>query len=68
MSTAKKETLALIEELFKENSKGYVTYEKLIKFFDKNPTGTIAKKLEILAKTYKVKLITAAEIAKLKNL
>jgi RNA polymerase sigma factor, sigma-70 family len=68
VSTAKKETLALIEELFKENSKGYVTYEKLIKFFDKNPTGTIAKKLEILAKTYKVKLITAAEIAKLKNL
>ena len=68
MSTAKKETLALIEELFNENSKGYVTYEKLIKFFDKNPTGTIAKKLEILAKTYKVKLITAAEIAKLKNL
>ncbi len=68
MSTAKKETLALIEELFKENSKGYVTYEKLIKFFDKNPTGTIAKKLEILAKTHKVKLITAAEIAKLKNL
>ncbi len=68
MSTAKKETLALIEELFKENSKGYVTYEKLIKFFDKNPTGTIAKKLEVLAKTHKVKLITAAEIAKLKNL
>jgi len=68
VSTAKKETLALIEELFKENSKGYVTYEKLIKFFDKNPTGTIAKKLEVLAKTHKVKLITAAEIAKLKNL
>ena len=68
MSTVKKEILTLVEELFKENSKGYVTYEKLIKFFDKAPTSTITKKIEVLAKTHKVKLITAAEIAKLKNI
>ena len=29
MSTAKKEALSLIEELFKENAKGYITYEKI---------------------------------------
>ncbi|MFL1706477.1 RNA polymerase sigma factor RpoD [Campylobacter sp. MOP7] len=68
MSSAKKETLSLVEELFKENSKGYVTYEKLIKFFEKAPTSAIAKKVEALAKTHKIKLITAAEIAKMKNI
>ena len=34
MSTAKKEALTQVEELFKENAKGYVTYEKLVKFLD----------------------------------
>ena len=36
MSTAKKEALTQVEELFKENAKGYVTYEKLVKFLLKN--------------------------------
>ena len=66
--SAKKEMLSLIEELFQENAKGYVTYEKLIKFFDKAPTGAVTKKIEALAKAHKIKLITAAEIAKLKNI
>ena len=52
MSTAKKEALSLIEELFKENAKGYITYEKLVKFLDKAPTAAIAKKIESLAKAF----------------
>lgn len=68
MASAKKELLTLIEELFVENAKGYITYEKLIKFFDKAPTSAVTKKIEVLAKTHKIKLITAAEIAKLRNI
>ena len=58
MSTAKKEALTLIEELFKENAKGYITYEKLVKFLDKTPTAAMAKKIESLAKANKIRLIT----------
>ena len=68
MSTAKKEALTQVEELFKENAKGYVTYEKLVKFLDKAPTAMVAKKIETLAKANKVKLITSAEIAKMRNI
>ena len=56
MSAAKKEVLTQVEELFKENAKGYVTYEKLVKFLDKAPTAMVAKKIEALAKANKVKL------------
>ena len=68
MSTAKKEALSLIEELFKENAKGYITYEKLVKFLDKAPTAAVAKKIESLAKVNKIQLITSAEIAKMRNI
>ncbi|WP_314068915.1 RNA polymerase sigma factor RpoD [Campylobacter showae] len=68
MSTAKKEALSLIEELFKENAKGYITYEKLVKFLDKAPTAAVAKKIESLAKANKIQLITSAEIAKMRNI
>lgn len=68
MSTAKKEALSLIEELFKENAKGYITYEKLVKFLDKTPTAAMAKKIESLAKANKIRLITSAEIAKMRNI
>ena len=68
MSTAKKEALTLIEELFKENAKGYITYEKLVKFLDKTPTAAMAKKIESLAKANKIRLITSAEIAKMRNI
>ncbi|WP_169752415.1 RNA polymerase sigma factor RpoD [Campylobacter mucosalis] len=67
MSTSK-EIFTQIEELFAENSKGFVTYEKLIKLFDKAPTATVVKKIETLAKTHKVQLISAAQIAKMRNL
>ncbi|MBF0924195.1 MAG: sigma-70 family RNA polymerase sigma factor, partial [Campylobacter concisus] len=43
-------------------------YEKLVKLLDKAPTATIVKKIEQLAKTNKVQLITSAEAAKLRNL
>ena len=39
-----KQSLEEVEELFKENEKGYVTYEKLIKLFDKSPTQANTKK------------------------
>lgn len=67
MSSAK-ESFSQIEELFSENAKGFVTYEKLVKLFDKAPTATIVKKIEALAKTNKVQLLTAADVAKMRNL
>ncbi|WP_103583755.1 RNA polymerase sigma factor RpoD [Campylobacter concisus] len=66
--SAAKDSFSQIEELFAENAKGFLTYEKLIKLLDKAPTATIVKKIEQLAKTNKVQLITSAEAAKLRNL
>ena len=66
--SAAKDSFSQIEELFVENAKGFLTYEKLVKLLDKAPTATIVKKIEQLAKTNKVQLITSAEAAKLRNL
>ncbi|WP_083236297.1 RNA polymerase sigma factor RpoD [Campylobacter curvus] len=66
--SAAKEALSQIEELFTENAKGFLTYEKLVKLLDKAPTATMIKKIEQLAKTHKVQLMTAAEIAKMRNI
>lgn len=66
--TAKIDVFKEIEELFEENSKSYVTFEKLVKFCEKAPTATNIKKILTLAKKYHIKLITSAEIAKMKNL
>ena len=66
--SAAKDSFSQIEELFIENAKGFLTYEKLVKLLDKAPTATIVKKIEQLAKTNKVQLITSAEAAKLRNL
>ncbi|ASM40136.1 RNA polymerase sigma factor RpoD [Campylobacter sp. RM12327] len=67
--SATKELNSQLEELFKENEKeGYITFEKLIRLFNKAPNMSIAKKIESLSKTYKVKLISAAQVAKMKNL
>ena len=43
-----------LEELFKENAKDYLTYEKLVKYFTKQPNLSNAKKIESLAKKYKL--------------
>ena len=66
--SAAKDSFFQIEELFAENAKGFLTYEKLVKLLDKAPTATVVKKIEQLAKTNKVQLITSAEAAKLRNL
>ncbi|ANE35668.1 RNA polymerase sigma70 factor [Campylobacter iguaniorum] len=66
--SAAKEIFAQIEELFKENSKGYVTFEKLIRLFNKAPTASGIKKIEALAELYKIQLISAVEAAKIKNI
>ena len=66
--SAAKDSFSQIEELFVENAKGFLTYEKLVKLLDKAPTATVVKKIEQLAKTNKVQLITSAEAAKLRNL
>ena len=63
-----KQSLEEVEELFKENEKGYVTYEKLIKLFDKSPTQANTKKIESLANKHKVTLKTSAEVAEIKNI
>ncbi|HHW1541517.1 TPA: hypothetical protein ACUUHY_002088, partial [Campylobacter coli] len=43
-----------LEELFKENEKDYITYEKLVKYFSKQPNSATAKKVQTLMKKYKV--------------
>ncbi|WP_331773939.1 RNA polymerase sigma factor RpoD [Sulfurospirillum sp. 1612] len=65
MST--KEIYDRIEEIFKENEKGYVVYEQVMNVFPKQPTASSAKKILALVKKYQVALITSAEIAKLRN-
>lgn len=64
----KKDVLKEIEELFTENSKNFVTFEKLVKFFEKAPSETNVKKIISLAKKFDIKLISSAQVAKLKNL
>jgi RNA polymerase primary sigma factor len=66
MST--KELYAQLEELFKENEKGNVTYETVMSLFIKQPTASNVKKMLTLMKKYKITLITSAELAKLRNL
>ncbi len=57
-----------IEALFKENKNDFVTYEKLMDLFEKQPTVANSKKIATLLKKYNVKLVTSAEIAKLRNI
>ena len=66
MSSAKQLSKRL-EELFKSHSKDYLSYEKLMLEFSKQPTLANSKKVLSLLKEYDVKLVTSAEIAKIKN-
>ncbi len=66
MST--KELYTNLEELFKENEKSNVTYEKVMALFVKQPTASNVKKMTTLINKYKITLITSAELAKLRNL
>ncbi len=56
-----------LEEHFASNFKGYVTYEKVVKFLSKAPGINVVRKLEALCKKHKVELCSSAEIAKLQN-
>ena len=62
-----KELNLAIEELFKENAKGYITFEKLIRLFDKSPSAAQITKIMNFMKKYKVQLISAAEATKIKE-
>ncbi|MFQ6341341.1 RNA polymerase sigma factor RpoD [Campylobacter sp. VTCC 70190] len=59
---------AQLEELFQENAKDYITYEKLVKYLKKQPNASTAKKVQALIKKHKVQLFSAAEIAQMKNI
>ncbi|ECP7644055.1 RNA polymerase sigma factor RpoD [Campylobacter jejuni] len=59
---------AELEELFQENAKDYITYEKLVKYLTKQPSASTAKKVQALVKKHKVQLFSAAEIAQMKNI
>ncbi|EAJ2281491.1 RNA polymerase sigma factor RpoD [Campylobacter upsaliensis] len=63
---AKTQNLEL-EELFKENKEDYITYEKLVKYLNKQPNLTAIKKIRSLMKKYKVELYSAAQIAQMQN-
>ncbi|WP_086247102.1 RNA polymerase sigma factor RpoD [Campylobacter vicugnae] len=66
--SAAKEMFAQIEELFRENAKSYVTFEQLVRLFDKAPTAGLIKKIESLAELYKIQLTSAVEAAKQKTI
>jgi len=66
MST--KELYANLEELFKSNAKGNVTYEKVMSLFAKQPTVSNIKKMMTMINKYKITLISSAELAKQRNL
>ncbi|EDP3303560.1 RNA polymerase sigma factor RpoD [Campylobacter jejuni] len=59
---------AELEELFQENAKDYIIYEKLVKYLTKQPSASTAKKVQALMKKHKVQLFSAAEIAQMKNI
>ncbi len=66
--SAAKEIFAQIEELFRENAKSYVTFEQLVRLFDKAPTAGMIKKIESIAELYKIQLTSAVEAAKQKTI
>ena len=57
----------VLEELFAEHKKSYVTYENVMELFTKPPTPANVKKLMVLLEKYEVTLISSAEIAKMRN-
>ncbi len=65
---AAKDLNKAIEETIKSHKDGYVTQEEIVGLFSKPPTAANAKKVSTLLKKSNVKLVTSAEIAKLKNI
>ncbi len=56
-----------IETIISKKKNDYLTQEELLSIFKKAPTAANAKKVLSLLNQYNVKLVTSAEIAKLKN-
>ncbi|HHD77858.1 MAG TPA: RNA polymerase sigma factor RpoD [Campylobacteraceae bacterium] len=63
-----KELNKALEALFSSHKDDYVTFEELMDLFPKQPTAANAKKVLALMKQYNVKIVSAAEIAKIKNI
>jgi len=63
-----KELNKALENLFSSHQDDYVTYEELMDLFPKQPTAANAKKVLSLLKKYNVKIVSSAEIAKIKNI
>ncbi len=63
-----KELNKALEELFSSHENDYVTYEELMDLFPKQPTAANARKVLALLKKYNVKIVSSAEIAKIKNI
>ncbi len=57
-----------LSKLFKENKNGIVTYEKIVSLLPKSPTKKDTKEILDAIKENNIKVMTAAEVAKLKNL
>ena len=68
MNAKIEDTELQLQNLFKDNAKDYLTYEKLVKHLPKQPNALMIKKIQALMKKYKVQLFSAAEIAKMKNI
>jgi len=67
MAAAKKiDALSKVDTLFSTKKKGsYLTYERIVKEFDKQLTLAQTKKIDKFSKDYKVDIISASEYAKL---
>ena len=55
-----------IEKLLDKNST--ITYEKILDSFEKAPTKAVSKKILTLIKNKKIKVYSAAQVAKMKNI
>jgi len=63
-----KELNKALETLFSSHKDDYVTFEELMDLFPKQPTAANAKKVLSLLEKYNVKIVSSAEIAKIKNI
>jgi RNA polymerase primary sigma factor len=64
-----KELNQALEKLFEEHkNEKYITFEKIVQLFEKQPTLTQAKTILKLSKKYGVKIITSSERAMLLNI
>ncbi len=63
-----KELNKALEELFSTHKNDYVTYEQLMQLFPKQPTASNAKRILSLLQKHHVKIVSSAEIAKIKNI